>query len=168
MEGFEEGDSEDDGHEDKGESGPDGTQTWSIEPFVNGLIQSESDAAKIIRELPGDIEAAHLPRVLSAPRSRKKGVRMMREICSALMAVVLMLIVGVMDANAGKEEDIPLSDVPEKVLEAAQNAVPGIKLTEAEVEKTRKGLIYEIEGILDGKGYEIKVSADGKVLKIGN
>ncbi len=66
----------------------------------------------------------------------------------------------------GCEKDIPLDKVPTAVLEAAQKAVPGIKLTEAEVERTIKGLVYEIEGTLDGKEYEIEVSSDGKVLEI--
>ena len=39
-------------------------------------------------------------------------------------------------------------------------------MTEAEVERTLKGLVYEIEETLDGKEYEIEVSSDGKVLEI--
>jgi len=90
----------------------------------------------------------------------------MNEISRLLVAVVLTLMVGVTVAHAGEEEEIPLAKVPKKVLEAAQKAVPGIKFTEAEVEKTRKGLVYELEGTLDGKKYEAEVSADGKVLEI--
>ena len=83
-----------------------------------------------------------------------------------LATVVVTLTVGITVASAEKEEEIALSKVPEKVLEAAQKAVPGIKLTEAEVEKTSEGLVYELEGTLDGKEYEIEVSAAGKVLEI--
>ena len=83
-----------------------------------------------------------------------------------LATVAVTLTVGISVASAGNEEEIALSKVPKKVLEAAQKAVPGIKLTEAEVEKTSKGLVYELEGTLNGKEYEIKVSAAGKVLKI--
>jgi uncharacterized membrane protein YkoI len=64
------------------------------------------------------------------------------------------------------EKEIPLNEVPDVVLKAAQKAVPGIVLTEAEVEKTPKGVVYEIEGTLDGKEYEIELSSDGKVLEI--
>ena len=90
----------------------------------------------------------------------------MNWINSTLVTVALTLVVGVTVVHAEKEEEIPLTEVPKKVLTAAQEAVPGIKLTEAEVEKSRKGLIYELEGTLDRKDYEIEVSADGKVLEI--
>lgn len=82
-----------------------------------------------------------------------------------LAMVAVTLAVGITVASAGNEEEIALSEVPAKVLEAARKAVPGIKLTEAEVEKTSDGLVYELEGTKDGKEYEIKVSAAGKVLK---
>jgi len=90
----------------------------------------------------------------------------MDRISKLLVAVALALMVGATVAHADDEEEIPLAKVPKNVLEAAQKAVPGIKLTEAEVEKTRKGLVYELEGTLDGKEYEIEISADGKVLEI--
>lgn len=83
-----------------------------------------------------------------------------------LLVVLLMLTVGAACAYTETGEEIPLSKVPKKVLEAARKGVPDIKLTEAGVEKTRKGLTYELDGTLDGKEYEIEVSADGKVLEI--
>jgi hypothetical protein len=83
-----------------------------------------------------------------------------------LLVVAVTLTVGMAVANEEKEEEIALSEVPEKVVQAAQNAVPGIRLTEAEVERTREGLVYELEGTLAGKSYEIEVSADGKVLEV--
>ncbi len=86
----------------------------------------------------------------------------MKRIC----AVVVSLIVAGTVAWAETEKDIPLSKVPKKVLAAAQKAVAGIKLTEAEVQKTGKGLVYEVEGVADGKKYEINISAAGKVLKV--
>ncbi len=90
----------------------------------------------------------------------------MKHICNLLLAVVLILLFGSTMALSEDEEDIPLSKVPKKVLAAARKAVPGIKFTEAEVEKTSKGLVYELEGTADGKEYEIEVSADGKVLEV--
>ena len=81
-----------------------------------------------------------------------------------LMAITLIFFV--ITAFAGIEKEIPLNEVPDVVLKAAQKAVPGIELTEAEVEKTTKGVVYEIEGTLDSKKYEIELSSDGKVLEI--
>ena len=81
-----------------------------------------------------------------------------------LMAITLIFFV--ITAFAGIEKEIPLNEVPDVVLKAAQKAVPGIELTEAEVERTLKGFVYEVEGTLDGKEYEIEVSSDNKVLEI--
>ena len=81
-----------------------------------------------------------------------------------LIAITLTFFV--ITAFAGIEKEIPLNEVPDVVLKAAQKAVPGIVLTEAEVEKTPNGEVYEIEGTLDGKEYEIELSSDGKVLEI--
>ena len=83
-----------------------------------------------------------------------------------LWLIAITLILFVVTAFAENEKEIPLDKVPTTVLEAAQKAVPGIELTEAEVERTIKGLVYEIEGTLDGKEYEFEVSSDGKVLEI--
>ena len=81
-----------------------------------------------------------------------------------LMAITLTFFV--ITAFAGIEKEIPLNEVPDAVLKAAQKAVPGIELTKAEVEKTHKGVVYEIEGTLDCKEYEIELSSDGKILEI--
>ena len=50
--------------------------------------------------------------------------------------------------------------------EAAQQAVEGIKQTEAEVEEEDGCSVYEIEGMASGKEYEIEVAASGKVLEV--
>ena len=84
----------------------------------------------------------------------------MKHIRNLLLALVLMFIVGTTLALSKTEEGIPLSEVPKKVLAAAQKAVPGIKITGAEVE------VYELEGTVNGRVYEIEVTADGKVLEV--
>jgi len=91
-----------------------------------------------------------------------------------------------------KGKEIAVSQVPKAAMEAAQNAVKGINLTEAEVEKekvrtvcTQEGkttdgkehqtqvekekvqMVYTLEGkTTDGKEYKIEVTADGKVLEV--
>jgi uncharacterized protein YcfL len=64
------------------------------------------------------------------------------------------------------EKEIPLSQVPAAAMEAAENAVENITITEAEVEEEDGQMVYELEGIADGVEYEIEVTADGKVLEI--
>ena len=81
------------------------------------------------------------------------------------------------DANGGDESDddgdddegeheleIPLSSVPQRVRDAAEKAVPGIKLLEAEVESV---LAYELTGTAQGKRYEYEIEVDsaGQVLE---
>ncbi len=64
------------------------------------------------------------------------------------------------------EKEIPLSQVPAEAVEAAQRAVAGITLTQAEVEEEDGCTVYELEGTADGIKYEIEVTADGKVLEV--
>ncbi len=61
---------------------------------------------------------------------------------------------------------IALSEIPEAVRNAALGAMPGLVLTEAEREVEDGVTIYCVHGTVDGKGVEIEVSADGKVLDV--
>ena len=63
------------------------------------------------------------------------------------------------------EVDIPVSAVPEKVLSAVNKELPGIEITEAEIESNAE-LRYELEGKLDGKEYEIEIYPDGNIIEI--
>ncbi|MFC1481760.1 PepSY domain-containing protein [Candidatus Neomarinimicrobiota bacterium] len=83
-----------------------------------------------------------------------------------LLPLLVLFLCGATIVLPGTEKEIPLSEVPEGVLAAAQDTMPGIELTGADVEKTLKGLVYELEGTVDGKEFEIVISADGTVLKI--
>ncbi len=65
-----------------------------------------------------------------------------------------------------KEKEVPLSEVPEEALEAAQGAVDGIEITEAEMETEDGETVYVFEGEANGKEYEIEVTPDGKVLEV--
>lgn len=69
-------------------------------------------------------------------------------------------------AGLARAVDIRLKDVPESVLEAARKAVPGIRLTEAEVNRTKAGTVYEIEGRVGDIEYELLITDEGKVIDI--
>jgi uncharacterized membrane protein YkoI len=56
--------------------------------------------------------------------------------------------------------------VPAAAVKAAQGAVEGVTLTEAEVEKEDGETVYILDGTADGKEYEIEVTAEGKVLEV--
>ena len=91
------------------------------------------------------------------------------KVLSLILAVAILGLTGcetLEDLN-DHDEEIPLSEVPTPALKAAQAAVDGIVLTEAEVEEEDGKTVYEIEGKANGKEYEIEVTADGKVLEVG-
>ena len=73
------------------------------------------------------------------------------------------LLVG---SSAWADKEIPLSEVPDVVMQAAMAAVDGIKFKEAEVEEEDGQTVYELEGKANGVEYEVEVSADGKVLEV--
>ncbi|UCF43461.1 MAG: PepSY domain-containing protein [Planctomycetota bacterium] len=85
-----------------------------------------------------------------------------------VIGLVLICTVGctALESANEDEKEIPLSQVPAEALEAAQHAVAGITLTEAEVEEEDGSTVYELEGTADGIEYEIEVTADGKVLEV--
>jgi hypothetical protein len=87
-----------------------------------------------------------------------------------MMALLLVCALGCASVESmfdGEEEqEIPLSEVPAEALQAAQGAVDGITLTEAEMEEEDGQVVYEIEGTADGKEYCIEVTADGEVLEV--
>jgi uncharacterized membrane protein YkoI len=64
------------------------------------------------------------------------------------------------------EKEVPLSQVPVEAVQAAQNAVAGITLTEASVEEEDGQTVYDLEGTANGTEYEIEVTAAGKVLEV--
>ena len=70
------------------------------------------------------------------------------------------------DADDEQEQEIPLADVPQNVVNAALAAVPGIVIEEATIETEGDAQVYELEGEVNGQDYEIEISADGKVLEI--
>jgi hypothetical protein len=63
-------------------------------------------------------------------------------------------------------ESVELSEVPEGVLAAAREALPGVEFEQAWRDEEGGGLAYEIRGTDDrGKTREVKVSASGEVLE---
>jgi uncharacterized membrane protein YkoI len=70
------------------------------------------------------------------------------------------------DDDSDKDEKAPLSEVPAKVLESVNKAVPGGEIKEVEKEVEDGAVIYEIKKVVDGVEYEIEVTEDGVVKKI--
>ena len=83
-------------------------------------------------------------------------------------AVTLLLMFSLFACSDDGTEKIPLSEVPENVLDIVQNALPGITLKKkAEREIKDQIMIYELEGKLDnGNEYEIKITETGTLVEI--
>lgn len=64
------------------------------------------------------------------------------------------------------EEEIPLDEVPDAVLQAALDAVPGFVAEEAAFEIEDGEALYELEGEVDGEEIEIEITEDGTVVEI--
>jgi hypothetical protein len=89
----------------------------------------------------------------------------------SLIIVICVLLIGGVTLWAAvrsgdSEENIPLSDTPANVIEAANNAVTGGEITEVEMEVEDGETIYEVEKVVDGVEYDIDVTADGVVKEI--
>jgi hypothetical protein len=85
-----------------------------------------------------------------------------------VMIVLLTCISGCasLESMCEKGQEIPLSDVPVVVVDAARQAVENITFTEAEIEEEYGRRVYVLEGEVNGKEYEIEVTADGEVLEV--
>lgn len=88
---------------------------------------------------------------------------MKRQSCVLLAGLLGAFVCATPDAGA-RGKDIPLADVPANVAEVAKNAVDGIQLAEAAVFEGNMGQVYELDGTVDGREYEIHVTAEGTLI----
>ena len=65
-----------------------------------------------------------------------------------------------------QEVDIPLIDLPQAVMDAAQHSAEGIRLIEAEKITRESGVLYEVEGRVGTEVYEILVTPEGEILRV--
>ena len=82
------------------------------------------------------------------------------------LVVICGLGCATLDELFEPEKEVPLSEVPPEALKAAQGAVDGVAITEAEMEKEDGHTVYVLEGEANGKEYEIEVTPEGKVLEV--
>ena len=88
--------------------------------------------------------------------------------CYFVFSLILICGLGCasLDDLFEQEKEVPLSEVPQEALKAAQGAVDGVTITEAEMEKEDGETVYVFEGEANGKEYEIEVTPEGKVLEV--
>ena len=86
---------------------------------------------------------------------------------TTLAAAIFLLTVTSACSDESNDVDIPVSEVPANIINIVQNALPGIVLSEAEKEIKDSTVVYELEGkLINGKEYDIKITASGTILKI--
>ena len=88
------------------------------------------------------------------------------KISKAIILVLSLSIASFTYADDEVEHEISLKELPKLVQEAAQDAVPGIQLEEAEYTEKNGTRIYEVEGEVKEQDYEMLIHEDGKVIKI--
>lgn len=85
-----------------------------------------------------------------------------------IRTIALLLLTIGLAACAGLTEDdeIAISEVPAAAIDAAKSAVDGLEIKSAEAKSKAGRTIYEIDGKANGVKHEVKVTADGEVLKV--
>lgn len=64
-----------------------------------------------------------------------------------------------------KDDKVDIKDLPKVVVDAVNTARPGGTIKEADKETAKDGtVVYEVDVVVGGKTYEVKVDASGKVL----
>ena len=79
---------------------------------------------------------------------------------------LLFLIMGLAACAMWEEDDIAISEVPAAAIDAARGAVDGLEIKSAELKNKDGRTFYEIDGKANGVKHEVKVTADGEVLKV--
>lgn len=69
-------------------------------------------------------------------------------------------------SNDDDDVTVPISEVPAKVLDAANSRVPGGEITAVEMDVEDGVTIYDVIKVVDGVRYEIEVTADGVVNEV--
>jgi hypothetical protein len=77
--------------------------------------------------------------------------------------VALLLAMGILVSCAGREDNIPVGELPAVVKQAIDQRYPGAQYVSAERETENGVTSYEVEIIFEGRQLEIDVTADGVV-----
>jgi uncharacterized membrane protein YkoI len=69
-------------------------------------------------------------------------------------------------AETADEEAVAIDALPQIVVDAVNQALPNSTIVEAEAETEGGQIVYEVEVLVDGQEFEVKVSEDGTVLEV--
>jgi HAD superfamily hydrolase (TIGR01490 family) len=87
---------------------------------------------------------------------------------SFLTIIGVLSLTGLLFASVSTamEQEITLAEVPEAAIRTFIAYKPGMEITRASVETVNNILVYELEGSIAGKEYEIEVTAEGEILDV--
>jgi uncharacterized membrane protein YkoI len=92
-------------------------------------------------------------------------MKVMPALAIALFALALLTPVAVRaEEKEAEGQKIAVKDIPKNIVDAVTAALPGGTITDAETETKDGKTSYELDVTKDGKTYEVKVDADGKVI----
>jgi len=86
----------------------------------------------------------------------------------AQLILPTLIAFGCSSAEAQKRPKaaIEISRLPAPVVSAANSAVKDIQITKAKQRHKRDQVIYRVDGLAQGKEYELKITADGRILDL--
>jgi uncharacterized membrane protein YkoI len=89
----------------------------------------------------------------------------MRRATATILASALALLIYAPGSSLA-DEKIDVKNLPEKVVKAIQEKLPGAQLLSAEKETEDGKIEYEVKVRHDGKKYEVEVTEDGGIKEI--
>ena len=102
----------------------------------------------------------------NAKVERKKSMQMWRVVLVVSVVSCLAGCASIKSVFKDDEDKIPLSSGPTAVTATAVATVKGFATTKASMEKHEGRTIYELKGKADAGEYELKITADGKLIRL--
>jgi len=93
-------------------------------------------------------------------------MQMLRVVFAVLVVSFFVGCASIKSMCSDNEVKVALSSVPKAVTDTASATLKGFTATEASMEKHEGRTVYELKGKADGQEYEIKITAEGKIIRL--
>jgi hypothetical protein len=91
---------------------------------------------------------------------------MPKRIAQLILPALIALGCSSAEAQKRPKAAIEIHRLPAPVVSAANSAVKDLQITKAKQRHKRDEVIYKIDGLAQGKEYELKITADGRILDL--
>jgi hypothetical protein len=144
-------------------------EIWDIEILEDGRML-ELERAMLVEDLPKLVSSAALRRfnggtITSAEPYQENGI-WFYELEVEHAAHTYDVEIDESGVIHVIQQAVPLATLPVAVRHAAERAVPGVVLLEAERGVDNEAGVFAVEGITSQRTYEVRVSANGEVLGV--